>query len=534
MQLTSPTRRDFLKQSSLSIVALAAGSSELQATLPVKQHLVQSDSGLRELCLIGLNAARSAGASYADVRIVSKHEQRIGVRNERSDGAIDRESSGVAIRTLVDGAWGFASGNEVNRDECQRLAGRAADRARANSAAMQRPIDLAPVDGYPDGNWMTPIRRDPFRVPSAEKIDLLTEANQEALAVPGVESVESFLRFVRTQTTFASTDGSVIEQVLYRTYPSMVVTAVSADSSERQSRASTEVPPAGKGYEHVYDADLLGHARQWGEDAVAKLSAASVSEGEYDLVLDPGNLLFTIRETIGRASGLARVLGYTTDAARTPFLAPPAAVIGKLHIGPEFMNVVADRTQRGALSTVGWDDEGVPADSWPIVEDGVVVDYQTTREYAPLIADLTGNTRSHGCAVADSWNVVQTQRMPNVSLMPGEENLELDDLIAATDRGILVVGGGLATVDSRLYGFRFGGQLVHEIRAGRVGRVLKDVAYSSNTVDFWNSLDMLGGPGSYVLGGVMSGGADEAIPVDAASHGSPAARFRGVRVVRAA
>jgi TldD protein len=378
---------------------------------------------------------------------------------------------------------------------------------------------------------MTPVRLDPFRVRIDEKTELLIEANQEALKVSGVRFVASSMRFQQTQTTFASTDGSIIEQTLYRTYPSMTVTAVAGNGSDSQMRASTEVPPMGKGYEHVVEADLVGRAQAWGEEAVEKLSAAAVQPGQYDLVVDPTNLFLTIHESIGHPTELDRALGYEANYAGTSFLSPPSDVLGKVTFGPEFMNVVGNRTERGGLATVGWDDEGVPADSWPIIEDGVFVDYQTTRELAPLISDITGITRSHGCSFADSWDSIQFQRMPNVSLMPGEDDYVVNDLIAATDRGILIRGRGSYSIDQQRYNFQFGGQVCYEIRNGRLGAMLKHVAYQGNTLDFWDSLDMLGGPRSYFLGGTMGDGKGQPAQANAVSHGCPAARFRQVAVI---
>ncbi|NIR45897.1 MAG: TldD/PmbA family protein, partial [Gemmatimonadetes bacterium] len=275
------------------------------------------------------------------------------------------------------------------------------------------------------------MQEDPFEVPLEDKVALLLEANAEARRVRGVRLATSAMFFVRSKTLFASTAGSIIDQTVIRSYPTLRVTAVSADGSDFQSRTSAEVPPKGLGYEHVRAADLVGRAPMWAEEAVEKLTADSVEPGEYDLVLDPSHLFLTIHESIGHPTELDRALGYEANYAGTSFLSPPGAVLNTFRYGPEFMNVQGDRTQPGGLATVGWDDEGVPADSWPLVRDGVFVDYQTTRAQAGWIAEHTGIERSHGCAHASSWNRMQFQRMPNVSLMPGEEDLTLDDLVAA-------------------------------------------------------------------------------------------------------
>jgi TldD protein len=478
-----------------------------------------------------LDSAMAAGASYADARVTSVRNQSVSTREDRITALRDDETVGIAVRVLVGGAWGFVASRNLTRTESARVARAAVDQARANEPATRRPVQLAPVDAYPNGVWETPIRIDPFAVPVEDKVELLLAANAEALRVGGARFVSSSMAFVRLQTTFASTDGSIIEQTLYRTWPSMSVTAVSPDHSDFQSRSSTEVAPMGLGYEHVHAAQLDRRAGEWAEEAVRKLSARPVEPGEYDLILDPSHLFLTIHENIGHPTELDRALGYEANYAGTSFLSPPESVIGRFRYGPEMMNVLADRTQRGALATVGWDDEGVPADSWPIVKDGFFVDYQTTREQVHWISGLTGVTHSHGCAYAQSWDRVQFQRMPNISLLPGEEDYLLDDLIAATDRGILIKGRGSYSIDQQRFNFQFGGQVFYEVRDGAVTEMLKDVAYQGRTPEFWNSLDMLGGARSYELGGTFYDGKGQPSQSNAVSHGCPPARFRGVSVI---
>ncbi|UCG87329.1 MAG: TldD/PmbA family protein [Gemmatimonadota bacterium] len=527
------TRRDFIKNTSLAAAAASVSAHGKPLASPLSV-VGQSDSSLKELCLLALDAARTAGAPYADVRIVNVRDQLVKTRENRVTTLSDNETFGVGVRALMGGAWGFAATQHVTREECQRVASQAVAEAAANNRADLSPIELATVDAYPDSVWRSPIRMDPFRVPLDEKIDLLLSANAAALAIRGTRFVDSSILIARQRTTFASTEGSILEQTVYRTAPEMTVTAVAPDSSAVQSRYSSEVAPMGLGYEHVEQANLAERAREWAEEAVERLSATPVEPGLYNLILDPSNLSLTIQQTIGRPTELDRVMGYELNRGGNSFLGPPEEMIGKLRYGPEFMNVLADRTQEGALATVGWDDEGVPADSWAIVQDGVFVDYQTTRERAGRISELTGITRSHGCSCAQSWDSVQLQRMPNISLMPGEDDYLLDDLIAATNRGILIKGYGPYSVDQQHYGFQFGGQVAFEIRDGRLGPMLRDVAYRGNSLDFWASMDMLGGPRSYFIGGTMGHAKGQPGQRGAASHGCPPARFRDLSVVNMA
>ncbi len=525
------SRRDFLKQTSL-VSAAAAVSSRSASALPLQVR--GSDSNVKELCVIALDAARSAGASYADVRVVRNRSQRLATRDDRVTGINDGETYGFGIRVLVGGAWGFVGSTKLTRRGVREVAQRAVEQARANQSTMIQPAVLAPVDVYPDSTWQSPISVDPFAVPVEDKVDLLLAANAQALTVQGARFVSSSMFFVREEKTFASTEGTITEQTMYRSAPSMQVTAVAPDFSNFQTRSSTEISPMGLGYEHVLDADFPGRAPQWAEDAVEMLSAKSVEPGQYDLILDPSHLFLTIHESIGHPTELDRALGYEANYAGTSFLFPPETVIGSLRYGPEFMNVQGDRTQQGALATVGWDDEGVAADSWPIIKDGIFVDYQTTREQAAWISEYTGVTRSHGCSYAQSWDQVQFQRMPNVSLLPGDEDLGLDDLVAATERGIVIKGRGSYSIDQQRYNFQFGGQVFEEVVNGQVVGRLRDVAYQGQTIPFWNSLDMIGGPASYRLGGTAGDGKGQPAQSNAVSHGCPPARFRQVTVINTA
>jgi TldD protein len=276
---------------------------------------------------------------------------------------------------------------------------------------------------------------------------------------------------------------------------------------------------------------MPGNAERWASLAAEKLSARPVTVGRYDLILDPTNLWLTIHESIGHPTELDRAMGYEANYAGTSFIAPPENFIGKFKYGPEFMNVQADRTQEGSLSRVAWDDEGVPADKWLIVDKGIFKDYQTTREQVAWIAPLTGVRRSHGTSFADSWSSVQFQRMPNISLMPGEKNIGLDDIVADTANGIVVKNRGSWSIDHQRYNFQFSGQAYYEVKNGKITGMLKDVAYQANTPAFWNSMDMIGGEKSYWLGGSFGDGKGEPSQSNSVSHGSVPARFKQVNIV---
>jgi TldD protein len=436
---------------------------------------------------------------------------------------------------LVDGCWGFAATRDLTRAAVTTAAREAVAIAKANRIARDRSVELAPVQAYPNATWKSAFTTDPFEVPLEAKVDLLLKANAEAMKVPNVRFVNSILFFVKQDRQFASTEGSVIDQTLVRSWPLFNATAVAPDFSDFQSRQASEAAPMGRGWEYVLECDLIGNAKKWGEQAAEKLTAKSVEVGKYDLVLDPGNMWLTIHESIGHPTELDRAMGYEANFAGTSFIAPPEDMLGKLKYGPSFMNVQGDRSQVGALSTIGYDDDGEKPDDFLIVKDGIFNDYQTTREQAPWLKDWYAKqgkpVRSHGCSYADSWGSVAFQRMPNVSLLPSNDNTTWDDLIAGVDRGIAIIGDGSFSIDQQRYNAQFGGQVFYEIRGGKVTGMLKDVAYQIRTPDFWNSMDALGGKDTYQLGGSFFDGKGQPPQSNAVSHGSPPTRFRQVNVI---
>ncbi|HJR62547.1 MAG TPA: TldD/PmbA family protein [Gemmatimonadaceae bacterium] len=536
------SRRDFLKSASAAVAAagVAACSTQTQVAPPAVPPAPAAtpddgDASFKELAMRALDAAKSAGASYADVRISRNRNQSIFTREQRVQAINDNETFGFGVRVLVDGAWGFAASRDLTRDEVARIARQAADQARANRAAMIRPVQLAPVTPTPNGVWRGPAETDPFDVSIEDKVQLLLAANAAALKVAGARFVNSSMFFLREEKTFASTDGSMIVQTIYRSQPNMNITAVAQDFSDFQSRQSTDVQPMGRGYEHVVEARLVENAPRWAEEAVQKLGAKPVEVGRYDLVLDPTHLWLTIHESIGHPTELDRAMGYEANYAGTSFIAPPQQYLGKFKYGPEFMNVQGDRSQPGSLSAVGWDDEGVKPEDFLIIKNGIFNDYQTTREQAPWLdwwyRQQGQPARSHGCSYAQSWADVQFQRMPNVSLLPGQRDIGWDDLIAATDNGIAIVGAGSFSIDQQRYNAQFGGQLFYEIKGGKITGMLKDVAYQMRTPEFWNSMDMIGGRSSYLLGGAFNDGKGQPSQSNAVSHGCPPTRFRQVNVI---
>jgi TldD protein len=528
--MAAPTRRDFIKTTAATAAALAAGHRLRLDAAAQTLAAPAAETAVLDLANEALNAARGAGAAYADVRIGRYRRQSISTREHQVRGVSDDESYGVGIRTLVNGCWGFAATSTMTRDGVQKAARDAVALSRAAKTVQRRPVELAasaPVTGV----WMTPIQRDPIDVPLEDKIALLLKVNEAALKVQNVRFVSSELALLREVKTLVTSEGTNVTQTFIRVGPQFAATAIGSGGFQTYEQ---ELAPRGQGWEYVESLDMPGNAERWASIAAEKLAAKSVEPGQYDLILDPTNLWLTIHESIGHPTELDRAIGQEANYAGTTFVAPPEKTIGKLRYGPEFMNVQADRTQEGSLSRVAWDDEGVQADRWLIIEKGLFKDYQTIREQVKLIQPLTGVDHSHGCSFAESWNAVQFQRMPNISLLPGERDITLDDIISATDRGIVIKNRGSWSIDHQRFNFQFSGQAFYEVRGGKIAGMLRDVAYQSNTPVFWNSLDMIGGKSSYWMGGAFNDGKGEPVQISSVSHGCPPSRFRGVTILNTA
>ena len=526
----SPTRRAFIKTTGAATAAAVVAPHVGLELLPQTPAAPGPEPAALDVANEALDAARSSGASYADVRVARYRRQQISTRERQVSGVSDTESYGLGVRVLVAGCWGFAATSTMTRAAAQNAARQAIATARAARAVHRKAVELAPVKPV-QGTWMTPVTRDALDVPLEEKIALLLATNEAALKVKNVRFSTSSLAMLREQKTLLTSEGTNVTQTFIRVAPTFNATAIATGDFQSYSE---ELAPRGLGWEYIESLGMPANAERWASVAAEKLTARSVEAGTWDLILDPTNLWLTIHESIGHPTELDRAVGEEANYAGTSFVAPPDAVIGRLKYGPAFMNVQADRTQDGSLSRVAWDDEGVPGDEWLIVDRGVFRDYQTTREQVAWIQKLTGVTRSHGCSFADSWNSVQFQRMPNISLLPGEMDLSLDDIVAATDRGIVIRNQGSWSIDHQRYNFQFSGQVSHEVRNGKIVGMLRDVAYQSNTPVFWNAMDMIGGRSSYWLGGAFNDGKGEPSQLNAVSHGCVPARFRNVTILNTA
>jgi TldD protein len=481
---------------------------------------------LARLADAALTRARQLGASNADFRVERTRQLQLRVRDHELEGALDDEDTGLAVRVVHDGTWGFAAGVDLTAKSAAALAERAVDVARVSRAINTERIELADEPVYVDASWVSSYLLNPFDVPESDKIALLRGWSGRLLAAKGVDHVDVTLAAAQENKYFADLAGTVTRQQRVRIAPE--VTAISIDASCGTFETMRSLaPPAGRGWEYVTGTgwDWDGELAEIPDLLAERVSAPSAEAGTYDLVIDPSNLWLTIHESIGHATELDRALGYEAAYAGTSFATFDN--LGRLQYGSGVMNVTGDRTTDNGLATVGFDDEGVAAQSWDIIRDGVLVGYQLDRR----MAKLKDFGRSNGCAYADSSQHVPVQRMANVSLRPASGGPSTEELISAAGNGLYVVGDKSWSIDMQRYNFQFTGQRFYRIRDGHLAGQLRDAAYQGTTTEFWGSMEAVGGESTYVLGGSFNCGKAQPGQVAAVSHGCPAALFRGVRIL---
>ncbi|MBN1672553.1 MAG: TldD/PmbA family protein [Kiritimatiellae bacterium] len=476
---------------------------------------------MKDLCRHAVDAARTRGAEYADARVVRLRTQSLAAEDRRVAGISDSESIGIGVRARVRGAWGFAAGAEVSRAEAERVAARAVEIAEAS--ARLPPAQATPWASEPghEGLFQTPVGKDPFRVTLETKIELLLAINAATLAVRGVTKCHSGMWFRREHRFLATSDGTAIESDTCTSTAQYRATAV--DATTAKSRYF-EAYPLAAGYEHIENTPLLAEAQRVGEEAVAKLKGRPCPVGTKDLVLHPSNLHLTLHESVGHATELDRVLGMEESLAGSSFATTDQ--LGSLRYGSALMNIVCDNTLPNGLATRGWDDEGVPGQKWHVVRNGVLVDYQTSRQVCRAI----GADRSHGSCRADSWRSVPIIRQSNIGLAPGEQPLTPDELIADTRDGIYIDGRGSFSIDQKRLNFQFGGDCFWEIKNGRKGAILKDVTYQAITPRFWGALDAVCDERFWIPCGTTNCGKGDPGQAAQMTHGTATARFRQIRV----
>ena len=481
---------------------------------------------MKDLASQALNIASQRGATYADVRVIDDRSRALATKNGKIGNASDSRSQGFNVRVLVDGAWGFASSADLGRASVEATAAQAVAIAKASAKVKQKDVQLVPEKPV-TAEWATRHKIDPFSTSIEQNLALLQKVDSELRSVKGITLAETNMNFRREEQWFFSSEGANIHQTKITTGAGYV--AYSFAGAEIQKRSypnSFGGQWQNKGYELIDELKLVENARRIAEEAVALHKAEQCPQGVFDIILESSQLGLQIHESVGHPIELDRVLGMEANFAGTSFLT--LEKLRTLKYGSEIVNVVADARQEHGpgLGTFAFDDEGVPAQCTPIISNGLFTGYLSSRETAPLI----GLQRSGGTLRAESWNRLPMIRMTNISILPGEKPLSLEQLISSTDHGILFQTNRSWSIDDKRYNFQFGTEMGWEIKGGKRTRVLKNPSYSGITTEFWNSMDAICSRDEWTLWGTPNCGKGQPQQVMGTGHGAAPARFRKVKV----
>ncbi len=481
---------------------------------------------MKDLAFWALDTATQRGATYADVRVVDDRSRALSTKNGKIGTASDSQSQGFSVRVIVDGAWGFASSADLKRASVETTAAQAVAIARASAKVKQSDVRLVPEKPV-TAEWATPCKVDPFTISVEQNLALLMKVDAELRSVARVTLAETNMNFRREEQWFFSSEGSNIHQTKITTGAGYVAYAFAGSEIQKRSYPNSFGGQwQNKGYELIDELKLVENAKRIGEEAVALHKADQCPEGTFDIILESSQLGLQIHESIGHPIELDRVLGMEANFAGTSFLT--LEKLRTLKYGSDLVNVVADARQEHGpgLGTFGFDDEGVPAQCTPIIINGLFTGYLSSRDTAPLI----GLERSGGTLRAESWNRLPIIRMTNISILPGEKLLSLEQLISSTDHGILYQTNRSWSIDDKRYNFQFGTEIGWEIKNGKRARMLKNPSYSGFTTGFWNSMDAICSRDEWTLWGTPNCGKGQPQQVMGTGHGAAPARFRGVKV----
>ena len=467
-----------------------------------------------------LDLASVQGASYCDVRLVETNQERFVVRSGAVETLSNDESQGIGVRVLVSGCWGFASTNIVAPDEIDRITNVAVEIAKASAQSSTGQVSLGPPVTS-QGVYTTPIRVNPFTISLEDKLGLLLEADARMGSVKGISARTGNLIFIKEHKSFANSEGAHVEQTIYEAGGGIMATARGNGEIQRRSYPQSMRQQGCAGWEFVDSMDLAGNADRIASESVALLSAKHCPSGVTTLIVGASQLGLQIHESCGHAIELDRVLGSEAAYAGTSFLTTDK--LNNFQYGSEHINITADSVRLPGLGSYGWDDEGVPAQSTPVVQNGQFTGYLTSRETASGL-----NLIPNGSMRAASWNRIPLIRMNNVSLEPG--NWNLDDLIADTDDGILMEMNRSWSIDDRRFNFQFGTEIGYEIKKGKLGKALRNCTYTGITPEFWNSCDAVCNEELWTMWGIPNCGKGQPGQIGHTGHGAAPARFRNIQV----
>lgn len=486
-------------------------------------------------------ARRAAGHLPAStrhwaVRGVHERSERLSVRDDLTEAPSRAIDDGVMV-TVVDGGMGYAATGDVSEAGLAAAFERA--HALARASAGRTVIDYESIARpTASGRYASEVTRTADAATLPEKLGWLQEVCAAAGSPSGrgrdprIVDRHATLWSVQTEQLTLTSDGARTHQQWEFTTPSVQVTAHAGGVTQVRSSGGQY-----NGFCQQGGIEVLERAgfRSTEGPRVARevlelVGAAPCPSGTLDVILMPDQMTLQIHESIGHPLELDRILGDERNFAGTSFIT--LDMFGSYQYGSELLNVSYDPGVEHEFASFAFDDEGAPAERALLIERG--------RLLRPLGGGLSqARARARGFelgAVATTrsagWNRAPIDRMSNLNVEPGDQSVE--QLIAATELGVLMQTNCSWSIDDSRNKFQFGCEYARMVRGGRLAEVVRNPNYRGISATFWRSLAGVGGPATVVVGGTPYCGKGEPSQVIRVGHASPACRFTGVDVFGAA
>jgi len=470
---------------------------------------------------------KAAGASYVDARWYPVEEtNHLVMWNGNLKTAASSRESGVGIRVLYKGAWGFSASSDVGN--LGALFEKALDNARVAAERVTVPIRLAGKESI-QASFNSPNRIDPFSVPLTEKIAFLKELD-EKLNRPGVDQRVCEMIFMRKQIIYLDSEGSEIEKNIIEVFPSMQVMGLDSRGESHSRKFSPPLSGATRGWEtldpHLFSENAGRIVREMNQVLVAE----ACPKGVRSVILLPGIMYLQTHETIGHALELDRILGYELAYAGGSFV--KLSDFGSLAYGSPKLTARADATLPNSPGSFGYDDDGVPAQDNLLIDKGLLVGAITSRQMVEEANARAGKTifsNSSGANRATAFYRVPIERMTNINIDPGSDGT-LDDIVKSTEKGIILDGDKSWSIGSNREQFHFATDIGWLVEDGNITNVVKNSTYKGETVTFYNSLSSVGDQSTWEVRCVDSCGKGQPNQIMQLGHGVPVCRFDNVTI----
>jgi TldD protein len=468
------------------------------------------------------------GAQYVDARqVLADRSELLLLYDGNLEVNDTAEESGVGVRALYGGAWGFAATSDMSA--LGACFDRALGNARTAASLCTVPLSMGRGTGR-TGAFRSPVAVDPFTVSLEDKLAFVRAAD-ESLSADWIARRMVMVLLQKKVLRFVNSEGAAIEKTLTNAFGSLAVMALDGDG--RMQRRSHNLYTTGqgtRGWEMVTQPELFSaHAGRIKSELAELVKAPALEAGSRSVILLPGQGHLQVHETIGHALELDRILGYELSYAGGSFVR--LEDFGQLRYGSEKLTVSAYGGIANSPGTFGFDDDGTPERDYLLIDRGLLVDALSSRagvQEANARAGRQVFKESGGVARATAFYRAPIDRMTNVNILPGRDGT-LEDIIASTGDGVVLDNPTSWSIGSNREHFHFGCEIAWEVKNGQKTRVLKDPTYQGHTLDFYRSLSAVGDESTWRVEQVSNCGKGEPNQIMQLGHGVPVVRFDDVQ-----